>query len=81
MSEKGKRYRECPTCHTLIAYLNGVCPECGGSGVVEVRELPPVPMIPPQVRRDPKSTQEQRGDQDRHLQTFPPPGPLFKSVG
>lgn len=46
MANKEKRYVECPTCYTLIAYLNGICPECGGSGVVEEKEnillnLPP----------------------------------------
>lgn len=47
MSEKEKRYVECPTCYTLIAYLNGVCPECGGTGVVEERE-PQMPMTTPE---------------------------------
>ena len=53
MSVREKRFVECPTCYTLIAYLNGVCPECGGSGVVEEKE-PPAEMIP-QEKPAPKS--------------------------
>jgi hypothetical protein len=53
MSEKEKRYVECPTCYTLIAYLNGVCPECGGTGVVEEKG-PQVPMTPPEGKGTPK---------------------------
>lgn len=41
MAIQGKRLMECPTCYTLIAYLNGICPECGGSGVVEERDPGP----------------------------------------
>jgi hypothetical protein len=59
MSEKEKRYVECTTCYTLIAYLNGVCPECGGTGVVEEKE-PPVPIIPPEGKGNPKIALEHR---------------------
>jgi hypothetical protein len=54
MSGEEKRYMECPTCYTLIAYLNGVCPECGGTGVVEEKE-PQVPIIPAKGKGEQKS--------------------------
>lgn len=54
MSTGEKRLVECPTCYTLIAYLNGVCPECGGTGVVEEKK-PPVPMIPDKGKGEQKS--------------------------
>jgi DnaJ-class molecular chaperone len=53
MAPKEKRYMECPTCYTLIAYLNGICPECGGSGVVEEKET--VLMVLPPGKPDPKA--------------------------
>lgn len=53
MLPKEKRYAECPTCYTLIAYLNGVCPECGGTGVVEVKE--PAQVVILQEKPGPKS--------------------------
>jgi hypothetical protein len=52
MPPKGKRYMECPTCYTLTAFLNGVCPECGGTGVVEEKE--PTQEFIPQGKPEPK---------------------------
>ena len=56
MSARGKCYMECPTCFTLIAYLNGICPDCGGTGVVEVKD--PLPEIVPEKKPEPKSVLE-----------------------
>lgn len=53
MSTGEKRLVECQTCYTLIAYLNGVCPECGGIGVVEKKD-PPAPLLPPK-KPEPKT--------------------------
>jgi hypothetical protein len=57
MPPKEKRNTECPTCYTLIAFLNGVCPECGGTGVVEEKE-PPLPVPPHKNKGDPKSARD-----------------------
>ncbi len=51
-----KRLVECQTCFTLIAYLNGVCPACGGTGVVEEKD--PLPQITPQGKAEPKAPLE-----------------------
>jgi hypothetical protein len=48
-----KRLVECRTCYTLIAYLNGVCPACGGAGFVEEKD-PPAPIMP-KGKAEPKS--------------------------
>ena len=53
MSPKENRLVECKACYTLIAYLNGVCPECGGTGIVEEKD-PPEPLLPPE-KPEPKT--------------------------
>lgn len=49
MSEGAVRMEQCEYCYSLITYLNGECPVCGGTGYVKVEEPEAVAVWEPKL--------------------------------